>query len=548
MAIKPHINSLRCKQWYGFAKTKMLQLKNYDIPGKTYIINGYRIILKALMDLALIKAPAGLAIFRKAPGEIQIYYADMYGYGKEKAVEIQTLRGTDGEPPINPMDDGWPGNILALPIGGFDFIQLFFGARPDGAVESPSYFTVRSGFGLQALATAAYSIRYRKGFVHYVEDTSLPHVFPVVNVGSYFCYTEYGECRLYDSGFEYLQFGYGKNKPGANFPFDIWYIDEFKGYWPNGNTWTWCWTPYCYTWKHYDALKKRDVVRCCYLIQGGTYSFTRKGMTFLFADIDPEEAYPNDFVLKGYSTHTNVYTLYPYSELDYATDLEARDFVGAPTTQSSELTSIKNVVFPITNGALVFAQYNRGITSPDEPIFLVVDRGNTPYIHSGFNIPYIYDEFVNPFCVRVDETLPALYLYWEEAMRFGGEDTDIIRLKYGSPFASWIDFPFFDEGVRMTNFTPIKITWDHRILLATIYKELDPQEGGGMYTALLDTEKSSDWIIGQRFSETRLDRCSPTVFGEHPYVEERKKYGGTQWGWDYSYCRNYEEPPGGYPT
>jgi hypothetical protein len=183
-------------------------------------------------------------------------------------------------------------------------------------------------------------------------------------------------------------------------------------------------------------------------------------------------------------------------------------------------------------------------------MFAVTDNNN-PYLLTGLTFPYVWDEFTHPFCVRTVEGSPSLYLYWEEAMRYGdgtGEETDIVNLKYGSPYASWVAFPFFDEGVKLTNFIPIKVTWEHKILLATIYKELDPQDGGGMYTALLDTEKSSDWIIGQRFSETRLDRCSPTVFGEHPYVEERKKYGGTQWGWDYSYCRNYEEPPGGYPT
>lgn len=557
MALKPHINSLRCKQWYGFAKTKILQLKNYDIPGKTYIINSYKITLKALLDLAIIKAPPGLAIFRKAPGEVQIYYADSYGKGKEKATKIQSLRGVDGEPPINPVDDGWPGNILALPIGGYDFVQLFFGGYPDPnpEIETPSYFTNRAGFGLQTLAPAINAIRYIKGFTHYVEDDSIPHVFSVVNNAGCFCYIGYGDCRLFDSGFVYLHFGYGKNTPGAPFPFDVWYISDFKSYWPGGNTWTFCWVQYAYSWQHYDTEKQKNVVRCCFLIQGGTYGFTRKGMTFLFADLDPEEEYPNDFTLQGYTTHTNVYALYPYSELVSATQLEAKSFAGAPTTQASEKTGVKNVVFPIANGALVFAQYHRGITSPDSPIMLVVDRGNTPYIHAGLNIPFVYDPddpeapYINPFCVRVSEyPAPALYIYWEEHMLYGGEETDIKRFKYGTPFATWADFPFFDEGVRLTNFVPIKITWDHRIVLATIYKELDPQDGGGMYTALLDTEKSDDWIIGTRFSETRLDRCTPTVFGEHPYVEERKKYTGTQWGWDYSYCRNYEEPPEGYPT
>jgi hypothetical protein len=126
-----------------------------------------------------------------------------------------------------------------------------------------------------------------------------------------------------------------------------------------------------------------------------------------------------------------------------------------------------------------------------------------------------------------------------------GGPTNIVGLRIGSPYAGWSLLPLVSG--HMTNFSPIKLTWDHKIILATVFVEGDPEEGGGMYTALLDTERSNDWVLGKRFATERLDRCTPVIYGEHPYVEERKKYTGTQWGWDYSYCENYPEPPGGYP-
>jgi len=78
-------------------------------------------------------------------------------------------------------------------------------------------------------------------------------------------------------------------------------------------------------------------------------------------------------------------------------------------------------------------------------------------------------------------------------------------------------------------------------VLASIYVEGDPENGGGTYGAILDTELDSDWIIGKRFSEERLDRCVPIIFGDHPYVKEHMRYTGTQWGWDYTVSDNYAQ-------
>jgi hypothetical protein len=542
MSIKPHINSLRCKKWYGFAKTKILQLKNYDIPGKTYIINGYRIVLKALTDLALIKAPAGLAIFRKAPGEIQIYYADMYGNGKEKPYKALSLRDAFGGKPLNPMDDGWPGNILPLALGGFDFIQLFFGARPENLVDNPSYFTYRSSISTRALAVADGAIQFNAGFFNQVSGVALPHVFSVCAIDDWYIFGIYGECRSPDYGFPALYLGAGKNRPGSLFYLDFPY-DIPVGWLPDSSTWSREYCQYMYVWKHFNATSNRNVARVMCIIQGVRPGFNYDDCFFLFLEIDPVA---ETIYYWGYTDAEDLETLSPDMPVTLGGRVLGYWFIGAPETQASEKHGYKNIIFPIANGQIGIANYSNAKT-----VMFAVTDNNNPYLLTGLTFPYVWDEFTHPFCVRTVEGSPSLYLYWEEAMRYGdgtGEETDIVNLKYGSPYASWVAFPFFDEGVKLTNFIPIKVTWEHKILLATIYKELDPQDGGGMYTALLDTEKSSDWIIGQRFSETRLDRCSPTVFGEHPYVEERKKYGGTQWGWDYSYCRNYEEPPGGYPT
>ena len=541
MPLKPKINSMRCKKWFGFAKQKMLVLKQYALPVKTYIINGYEIILKPLLDLAIIKAPPGLAIFRKAPGEVQIYYADMYGYGKEKPHKALSFRDAYGGPPLNPIDDGWPGNILPLALGGWDFIQLFFGGRPEDTLTAPSYFQNRCSISTRALAVADSAIQFDKGFFNVVSGVTLPHVFSVCAIDDWYVFGIYGECRNWDYGYPQIYLGAGKNKPGSvfylEFPYDIptWWL-------PGASTWVREYCQYIYVWKHYKAALRRNVARVMLIIQGVWTGFNPDDCFFLFMEIDPvgETAY-----YYGYTDAEDLESLDPNIPSTVGGRVLGYWFIGAPETQASEAHGRKNIIFPLAGGEIGIAHYDAW-----NSVMFAVNDYNNPYILTGYSFPYVWDDYKNPFCVRVDES-DALYLYWEEEMLYGdgtGEQTDIINFRYGSPLTIWVPFPALDTGWHMTNFTPIKVSFAHRIILAVAYKEGTAEDGAGMYTLLLDTQKSSSWIIGSRFSETRLDRCSPTVFGEHPYVEERKKYGGTQWGWDYSYCRNYEEPPGGYPT
>jgi len=225
-------------------------------------------------------------------------------------------------------------------------------------------------------------------------------------------------------------------------------------------------------------------------------------------------------------------------------------FVGYPGSWRPASRGTRTIVFPLADGELAVCYYE--ITT--DPIYvakIVINEYDSPYLYPGLNVPYDpvsyggYPEvdYYFPACVRVDET-EGIYLYWEEYCEFGDViartfPIRIVKFKFGSPYSGWIDFPT-PPGI-LTGFTPIKITWDHRIVLASVYVEGEPESGGGTYGAILDTEKDSDWLLGKRFSEERLDRCTPAIFGEHPYVQERMKYGGTQWGWDYTYSDNYPQ-------
>jgi hypothetical protein len=217
MSIKPKINSLRCQKWYGFSKQKLGILKELGIATKAYVIDGYHILLKVFINLAVIKAPPGLAVFHKADGAVDIYYADMYGKGKEKPVKINALRDFFGGKPLNPSDDGWPGNILVQTFGGWDAMRLLFGGKPKNLTENPAYFTQRSGLNLHTIPGAPYAVGFDSGFLSVVDNTSLPHVWCLANIGEHYAFVNYGEVRLYDTGFTELYFGWGKNKPAGTY-------------------------------------------------------------------------------------------------------------------------------------------------------------------------------------------------------------------------------------------------------------------------------------------------------------------------------------------
>jgi hypothetical protein len=533
MALKPHVNSLRCKHWYGFAKNKLQNLKNYDIPGKTYLINGYQIIIKALTDLVVIKAPPGLAIFRKGPGEITLYVADSFGYCKEKPVEVQTLRGVDGEPPLNPMDDGWPGAILPIALGG-DEIMLYFGGRPDTSKDTPSYFTTRSSIGLKVLAVAPYAFRYTKGFLNTVSGVTLPHVFTYASTGTHYVFGIFGEKRNPDYGFPAIYFGHGALKRGGYFELE--FALDIPDVWMNGSAWNRKYCQYLYAWSVYNNAKRRRTVRMMAIIQGVNTGFNYDDCFFLFMDFDPvtEEVY-----YMGYTDAEDLEDLDPNLPVTLGGKVLGQWFIGAPETQTSEKTFYKNIIFPIGPDEVGIAHYN-----PSNSVIFCVNDYNFPYLLTGLVFPYVWDEFTHPFCVQVDSE-SFLYLYWEEEMLYGGEYTDINLLSFGSPWIGWTPIASFGAGIHLTSFTPIVVEAGKKIIIGTVFIE---GEDGGMRTALLDTTRQSDWFIGNKFSDTRVDRCSATVFGDHPYVELRKQYTGTQWGWDYSYCKNYEEPPEGYPT
>lgn len=577
MPIKAKINSLRCKRWYGFAKQKLAQLKEIGVPGKVYIINGYQIILKALIDLAVIKAPPGIIVFAKAEDEIKLYCADQYGYGKEKLPKVESLKDTNstgtGALLVAPdiVESGWPGNMFLLCTGS-DFVFGTLESNPSYWKPMADWYPAGHGrytHSFRGTFPAAYSFKTYNVEGTYTESNSNGYISGFNSLGAFTLGPSFtDEYVNWDDVTSELYFQYATNKPN---PFYAYYqyniLDNFAPLFYNAADWLRAEVGYAYSFVFFNTYFGRKVIRLVYFIDGakGTTSIIRDGMDILFLDLDvlslPAGEKYVDSVLwyYGYTASDSLIELDSFKSYwssgsgPNSTDhnkITADEFAGAPTTLPAANTSIKNIVFPTPYGELVIVRYFFNAATQ----YIVVNSIDAPYDYpagsNAFNLPYTYNMFVNPFCVLANPD-ENLYMYWEESMEYHpnvsitGGPTNIVGLRLGSPYAGWVALP--TVAGHMTNFSPIMISAARKIILATVFVEGAPEDGGGMYTALLDTNRSPTWIMGTRFSETRLDRCTPVVYGEHPYVEERKKYAGTQWGWDYSYCENYPEPPGGYP-
>jgi hypothetical protein len=347
-----------------------------------------------------------------------------------------------------------------------------------------------------------------------------------------------------------LAFSFAKYRPGHNDTnlfrggaYNV--LDDLWWFFPDGDAWSYATIPYTYSWMH----KRGDhsVFRSVFFIYAETSGLNTTEPAFLFTEFDPQVEAPDDFLLYGYTMGESV-RLLDEDNLPQTIehDLLIGYFVGYPSSWRPSDSAVRTVVFPLANGELAVCYYDIA-TNPIGITKFVINEYDAPYLYPTLNVPYDpasygYPEvdYYFPVCIRVDET-EGIYLYWEEYCEFGDVvarlfPTTIYKFKFGSPYSGWIDFP--TAPGKITGFTPVKITWDHRIVLASVYIA---GENGGTFSMLLDTEKNSDWILGSRFSTERLDRCTPAIFGEHPYVRERMRYTGTQWAWDYTISDNYPQ-------
>lgn len=540
MSIKPKINSLRCQKWYGFAKQKIAIWKELGLASKAYIIDGYKILLKNLINLAVISAPPGLAIFRKGDGEMEIYYADMYGFAKEKAVKVRSLKVSSGEV-VNPAEVGWAGNMVPIAKGFFDNITLFFGARPDFSVSGPyiTGFEYPSLFAVNNIVAAVGGIILRGGVISYVDGRVVGQVASICFVDDEFLYAIYQDGRLLDSGARNLVYGFGDFEPGYKAGSLLLNVKDLENTlplaWTDGTRYHDVLPYYTYCWRSHNYTLGQDEGHVLALVNGsrGTSPIVYDDCLFLFLKYNKTT---HDLDYLGYTDGANVKVL----DSNIPTSggkLYGLYIAGQPTTQYNYDKGNCFLWFPLAFGEMAMIMFNSTLNTINTAVKVALNESNTPYLITSLDIPYVWSDYIRPFCTRVSEELPSLYLYWEEELAFGGYETNILNLKYGSPYAGWLDFPPLGADYSLVNFTPIKMTWDERIFLGILHKHSGLNQG--MYTALLDTNRSTSWFVGKQFKDSRIDRCVPTVFGEHPYVETRKSYHGTQFAWENSYSDNF---------
>lgn len=554
MAFKYKINSLRCKKWFGFAKQKLGVWKAAGLFIKNYVVDGYKITLKPETDLAIITAPPGIVYFTRFLREYRMYYADMFGRGKEKPAEIAPLKWSSGQT-ITPQKDGWDGNLLVLNTGA-DYMRLKCVYTPMEDAPEDAYFPYRVCWDMDVIPAAPYAVISNSvsggGYISLPKELLRIQTYVFTDPWWTTLYTS--ETTYVDSSERYIHFAWGKTTPNNQ---ELWaYIfsitDNTNGYpalwpfFPEGDSWSYATVPYAYAWPEYSALADRYVVKAVFSIYTETPGLNRANPYWLFMQFDFEADPPYDILLLGYTSGETLFALdednIPATIED---DVVIEYFNGYPGSLAPTHLYVRTIYFPLGDGDLAMFHYDLS-HNPVEPIKLVINQYDSPYINPGLTVPYdpdiyAWDEqnWVFPV-VSLANPADGVYLYWEEYCLYGDVvarvfPMKIVRFKYGSPYASWIDFP--TPPGELTGFTPIKISWDHRIVLASVYIN-DPQNGG-TFAAILDTALDNDWVLGERISADRLDRTTPAIFGDHPYVQERIKYGGTQWAWDYTVCDNY---------
>lgn len=556
MAFKYKINSLRCKKWFGFAKQKLGVWKAAGLFIKNYVVDGYKITLKPETDLAIITAPPGIVYFTRFLRELRMYYADMFGRGKERPAEIAPLKWSSGQT-ITPQKDGWDGNILVLNTGA-DYMRLKWTYTPMEDAPDDAYAPYRYLWDMDVIPAAPYAIVANSttggGYISLPDEVLRIHNY--VHTNPWWVNIYSSDTTYVDSSERFIHYEWGKTAPNGKYGKTFFanmlaILDDpthpaIWPFFPEGDSWSYATVPYVYVWPVLSAVDDRYVVRAVFSIYTETPGLNRANPYWLFMQFDFEADPPYDVLLLGY---TSGETLLALDEDNIPATIEddviIEEFNGYPGSLAHTHRLVRTVHFPLADGELGMFYYELW-KDPIEPVKLVINQYDSPYINPGLTVPYdpnlyAWDEknWIFP-AVSLANPEDGVYLYWEEYCLYGDVvarvfPMKIIKFKYGSPYASWVDFPPLPG--ELTGFTPIKISWDHRIVLASVYIN-DPQTGG-TFAALLDTELDSDWILGERISPDRLDRTTPAIFGDHPYVQERMKYGGTQWGWDYTVCDNY---------
>ncbi len=557
MAVRAKIfnSTFRGKKYFRFFRKKLLVLKELGVVKKAYIINGYKILLKPLLDKILIWCPPGIHIlhFKRStyvgppfvPAEhaklLGHYTHDNYGYQKEKqhrAPDIEHAFGADEY--FSFSFDGWPGHFLTI-AGGEDIISCWVSAI-NGLAE---HVALTGWINPVTEDNARWFLGDPNGGGTYYSGVTFGSCATITNdaylglctANYYYEYTNFGlvnpKILLALSTHKALAsklYGYELDTSWQSFipPADV--TDPPADYWSDSKpVWVIAW--------HYPAVSD-DV------------------LLFVKYEYRPNFAPPNTYYA-FYNHQFSLAAVHPTyvggclgSTVTELIELagegyDAQNLTPLPTHKTDLVgEKSRNIAFPTISGSVVLINYPN-VEEELPPITVVINPNGTASATTSYSIPYTQHTYSFPILEPVD-IQNGLYLYWEEHL-FGreidaSEYSKIYNIRYGQPFGGiWSVLPLPPIDYDVSSFTVYTFTAEEQILQAVLYRNDPDPDLGGMYTALFDTNKSNDWIIGKRFAADRLERCQVQVYGEHPYTLKQREYRGTRFGWPFLYIPDGDE-------
>jgi hypothetical protein len=555
VSYKAKHNSLRCKLWDVFARRKLAWLKDANFPGKSYIINGYKIILKAATNLAIIEAPPGIAIFQNKRSSytggtydpdvhadpVEIYYCDMFGYGAEYPVQVDALQSVDESYPSRFDGAGWRGQFALFP-GGRDAMVLFAGLQPAKSEIWTSHFSSLLVEGLQTVAVGKILETLARLLTEPGTQNSTICSISTVEVagvsrayftqsfdraGNYYGFTDLFMGAITLAPLPYTD-GFFDPIDYTVFPIPTHVPPHPSNYWASLHA-------VCnYTWQH------NGKIRTLWGLDGG---ISQDHAFFLFTDTTIDDDLSTlSFTYSGWSSTKTLYDLDPDLFYHPGTGDYNFGYTGVsvmaftPAQLPWDTFQCKNVVFPRPDGTAVLFHYDQwDVELTPDPLIIHLTLNDTPSYVTNYAVPYTGSRNAFPMSAVVDSVLD-LHLYWEEVM-YGSESlaseyTNVENLHYGTPLnGTWTAFPSLPAGVVLMSFQVIEFTALVQIILGVGFKAGDD---GGTCVVLFDsTRNAMDWIVGPSFESARLERSCATVFGDHPYVEKRKRYPGTVFAWSF---------------
>jgi hypothetical protein len=569
VSYKPKHNSLRCKIWDIFAKRKLAWLKEIGLAVKAYMINGYKIILKADTNLAIIEAPPGIAIFHNKRSSyvsgtydpevhadpVEVYYCDMFGYTNELPVKVAPLQGNYESYPSRYDGSGWRGQLALFP-GGRDAIVMLAGLHPAKSEIWTSRFSSLLVGGLQvAVPGKIIELLGRLLVEPGTQNSAISCAITVQVDGTAYTYFTY----VYDRAGNYFgdstqlvasisltplpsTLGAFNTLDYAQIPIPPHVPAYPSTYWSSLH-------PVCVcSWVQNGKLRILWGLEGSQYVAGEIIPLPLDNAVFLFTDtelVDPTDVDTYIVTHVGLTTtqaiHDIDHTVFDIGSGDYQFGLSGMSVMAfAPAQLCWDLAQCKNVVFPRPDGTAVLFHYDQWdeFLTPN-PLVIRLALDDSPVYETDYSIPYTGARNAFPMSTVVDLALD-LHLYWEEVM-YGDEATateytNVENLQYGSPLNGvWTALISLPAGIELITFQVIEFTADSKIILGVAFK---PGDDGGTCVVLYDSSRNElEWSVGRPFTPERLERASATVFGDHPYVEKRKRYAGTSYAWSFFHTR-----------